>query len=139
MPTVEEIEDESHRRHVNEKVGDDDDEWDDESDLSDYSSDDEVAERGLARVGDETFFDRLSALRDIVPPSTRNAIAQRFSKASRYGTTAMVWGGRIAWVVTTSALLVALPCALAAEEEARIVQAERDTLSQQQGAQQVSF
>lgn len=96
-----------------------------------------MAERGLTKPGDETLFDRLAALRDVVPPSTRQAIAQRISTVSSYGSTAFVWGGRAAWVLTTTALLFGLPYALAVEDEMRVVQQERDMASQQQGAQQV--
>lgn len=43
------------------------------------------------------------------------------------------------WVVTTSALLVGLPLALALEDEAKVVQQEKEMLEQQQGAQQVCY
>ncbi len=41
------------------------------------------------------------------------------------------------WVVTTSALLVGLPFALAVEDESRIVAQEKEMMAQQQGAQQM--
>lgn len=52
------------------------------------------------------------------------------------------WGlsqaGNIAWIVSTSALLVGLPLALAIEDETRITQQEREMQMQSQGQQQVS-
>lgn len=49
------------------------------------------------------------------------------------------WGigalaGRAAWVLTTSALLVGLPFALAVEDEARFSMQERELNAQQSGA-----
>lgn len=43
--------------------------------------------------------------------------------------------GKLVWVVTTSALLVGLPFALAVEDESRIVAQEKEMMAQQQGAQ----
>lgn len=107
---------------------------DSEDDLDDEY---EVKERGLA-LPQESVWERISALRDIIPPSTRNSIAARLSKATSYGGVAALWGGRAAWVLTTTVLLWGLPYSLAAEEEMRVQQQERDFNSQQQGAQQVS-
>jgi import receptor subunit TOM22 len=88
---------------------------------------------------EESVLDRLAALVDIVPPTTRHAISQRVSKTASW----IKWGGKRAggfvWVVTTSALLVALPLALVLEDEAKIVAQEREFLEQQQGQQQVSL
>lgn len=78
--------------------------------------------------------ERLYALRDIVPPSTRSNIASTFRTASSYAFAGGSVVGKIAWVVTTSALLVGLPFALAVEDEARIAQQEREFQAQQSGA-----
>lgn len=86
---------------------------------------------------EESFYDRLTALIDIVPPTTRQKISNRVSKtASVVKTTGKVVGNLI-WIVTTSALLVGLPLALSLEDEAKIVAQEKEMLAQQQGAQQV--
>ena len=105
---------------------------------SDETSDDEedVLERGLV-VPQESVWERISALKDIIPPSTRQSIASNLSRASSYGSFTLLVGGKLAWVVTTTALLWGLPYALAVEDEMRISQQERDMLSQQQGSQQV--
>ncbi|KAK0535331.1 mitochondrial import receptor subunit Tom22 [Tilletia horrida] len=93
-------------------------EEEDEEDDDDDDDDDDLSK--------ETFLDRLSALKDIVPPQTRRSISSAVST-----TTNLAWfGGRIVgtlgWVVTTSALVVALPLMLAVEDEARIMQQERE-------------
>jgi import receptor subunit TOM22 len=86
---------------------------------------------------DETFFDRLTALVDIVPPTTRHTISSRISKTASFLKHGGKIAGNIVWVVTTSALLVALPLALSLEDEAKIVAQEKEMMEQQQGAQQV--
>jgi len=86
---------------------------------------------------DETFFDRLAALVDIVPPTTRHTIASRISKTASFIKRGGKIAGNIVWVVTTSALLVALPLALSLEDEAKIVAQEKEMIEQQQGAQQM--
>jgi import receptor subunit TOM22 len=86
---------------------------------------------------DETFYDRITALVDIVPPTTRHSISSRFSKATSFIKRGGKLAGNIVWIVTTSALLVGLPLALSLEDEAKIVAQEQEMLAQQQGAQQV--
>ncbi|KAG6830690.1 hypothetical protein H0H92_015166 [Tricholoma furcatifolium] len=86
---------------------------------------------------DETFFDRVAALVDIVPPSTRHSIASRVSKTASLIKRGGKIAGNIVWVITTSALLVALPLALSLEDEAKIVAQEKEMMEQQQGAQQM--
>jgi import receptor subunit TOM22 len=81
--------------------------------------------------------ERLYALKDIVSPTTRKRIISTWQASTSWAT----WGGKLAgnavWVVTTSALLVGLPLALAIENETMMVQQEKEMLAQQQGAQQV--
>ncbi|CBQ70498.1 related to TOM22-mitochondrial outer membrane import receptor complex subunit [Sporisorium reilianum SRZ2] len=117
----------------------DDDDWeeddDDDSDAeSDFSDDSDVSERGIA-LREETIWERLSALRDIIPPSTRRSIASTFNTTTSYAFTGSLLAGKLVWVVTTSALLVGLPFALAVEDESRIVAQEKEMMAQQQGAQ----
>ena len=88
---------------------------------------------------DESLFDRIVALVDIVPPTTRHSISSRISKTASFAKRGSKIIGNIVWVVTTSALLVALPLALSLEDEAKIVAQEKEMMEQQQGAQQVSF
>lgn len=87
--------------------------------------------------GEESFYERLTALVDIVPPTTRHKISTRFSKTASFFKTTGKVVGNIVWIVTTSALLVGLPLALSLEDEAKIVAQEKEMLAQQQGAQHV--
>jgi len=86
---------------------------------------------------DETLYDRLAALVDIVPPTTRHSISSRVSKAASFVKRGGKLAGNIVWIVTTSALLIGLPLALSLEDEAKIVAQEQEMLAQQQGAQQM--
>ncbi|KAF7291596.1 Mitochondrial import receptor subunit TOM22 [Mycena chlorophos] len=85
----------------------------------------------------ESFIDRIAALVDIVPPTTRHAISERVYKSASLLKRGGKLAGNLVWIVTTSALLVALPLALVLEDEAKIVAQERELLEQQQGQQQM--
>ena len=118
--------------------GDSDSEWEEDADASDAESDDsDVSERGLV-LHDETVWERIAALKDIVPPSTRQAIANAVSTTSSYALFGGQIVGKLGWVLTTSALLVGLPFALAVEDESRIVAQEKEMMGQGVGAQTVS-
>ena len=86
---------------------------------------------------DESLLDRISALKDIVPPTTRHSIASKVSNTASFFKRTTKIAGNVIWVVTTSALLIGLPLALILEDEAKVVAQENEMLSQQQGAQQV--
>ncbi|CCM05931.1 uncharacterized protein FIBRA_08170 [Fibroporia radiculosa] len=88
--------------------------------------------------GEESFYERIAALVDIVPPTTRHSISSRFSRATSFVKTSGKVVGNLVWIVTTSALLVGLPLALSLEDEAKIVAQEKEMLAQQQGAQNMA-
>ncbi|KAL5482796.1 TOM22 [Sanghuangporus weigelae] len=91
----------------------------------------------LSEPEHESFFERIAALKDIVPPTTRYAISSRVSKTFSVVKQTGKLAGNVVWVVTTSALLVGLPLALILEDEAKIVAQEKEMLAQQAGAQQM--
>ena len=96
---------------------------------SSISNDDEIQKESLV--------DRLVALVDIVPPQTRHSITTRVSNFVGAVKTSGKVVGNVVWVLTTSALLIGLPLAFALEDEAKIVQQEKEMAAQQQGVQQV--
>ncbi|CAO1623309.1 unnamed protein product [Parajaminaea phylloscopi] len=139
MVRLEEIQDEAIGRRTAAFEDEDEDAWENEtgSDISsDEDSDDDfdVKDRSLV-IPRESVFERIAALKDIVPPSTRRSLSNTFSTVYAYGAFGGRLAGKLAWVVTTSALLVGLPYALAVETEAAVVQQERDFAQQQSGAQ----
>jgi len=88
-------------------------------------------------VDDESLLDRLAALKDIVPPTTRHSLVSKVSKTAAFVKRTSKFAGNVIWVVTTSALLIGLPLALILEDEAKVVAQENEILAQQQGTQQV--
>jgi len=95
----------------------DEDDWDTDSE-SDTSS--------LASVPtDESLYERLLALQDMIPASTRRSISSKVSTTTSWLTSGLVFGGKTLWVVSTSALLLGVPWALAYSEEQMIVEQER--------------
>lgn len=86
----------------------------------------------------ETVYDRVVALKDIVSPRTRSTLYSTFDTTKNWALWGWFSAGSVAWWVSTSALLVGLPLALAIEDETRIVQQEREMQMQSQGQQQAS-
>ncbi|ORY20839.1 mitochondrial outer membrane translocase complex, subunit Tom22 [Naematelia encephala] len=86
---------------------------------------------------DETLYERLAALKDIVPPQTRSKLSKGVSQTKAWTWWSLQSVGNVAWWVSTSALLVGLPLALAIEDETRVVQQEREMQMQSQGQQQL--
>lgn len=99
-----------------------------ESDISEPSSESPL---------DETLLDRLAALADIVPPTTRKNISSVTSKGYSWASRALTLGGKTLWVVGTSALLLGVPWALAFSEEQQVQEMERE-MRMQQSASEVS-
>jgi import receptor subunit TOM22 len=110
---------------------------------SDYETESEFSDDVSVASDDdfdpnETLAERIAALKDIVPPETRTAVAKSADAVVGWAKWAASGTGQVAWWVTTSALLVGLPLALAIEDEARITQQEREMQMQSAGQQQVS-
>ncbi|KAJ5097258.1 mitochondrial outer membrane translocase complex subunit Tom22 [Penicillium angulare] len=99
-------------------VSDDEEDYTDtESELSD-ASDDEADE--------ETLADRISALKDILPPSARHTITSSVSTLTSFGKASLSFSGRALWIISTSAFLIGVPWALAYAEEEQYIQMERE-------------
>ncbi|BEJ15251.1 hypothetical protein CspHIS471_0410180 [Cutaneotrichosporon sp. HIS471] len=103
---------------------------------SDFSDDMSVASDDEFDTN-ETFAERIAALKDIVPPEARTAVSKSATRVVDLAKWAANGTGQLAWWVTTSALLVGLPLALAIEDEARITQQEREMQMQSAGQQQL--
>ncbi|KAF2710188.1 mitochondrial import translocase, subunit Tom22 [Pleomassaria siparia CBS 279.74] len=128
MVKLEEVIDEEFMRTQEGPV--DDDDWDTDSD-SDTSS---IA----STTPDETLYERILALQDIIPASARRSFNSKVSTASSWVKSGIVLGGKTLWVVSTSALLLGVPWALAYSEEQMVVEEERAQLQQMRAQQDVS-
>lgn len=135
MVKVEEVTDASAYISEHESDYETDSQISDTDSISTVSSDDD----DFKPISEETLLDRFYALKDIVSPTTRVSVARKLSTATSLFKTTGKWTGNAIWVLTTSALLVGLPLALAIEDEARIVQQEKELQMQQSGQQSVSL
>lgn len=108
------------------------------SDSSRTSSSVSLSSVDSAASVDESLFDRIVALRDIVPPTTRHNIATRVAQTASFVKQSSKLVGNIIWVLTTSTLLIGLPLALIVEDESKAEAQEKEMLEQQQGVQQAS-
>lgn len=102
----------------------------DNDDNSDYDDDDDEAKD--AGLDDESLYDRISALRDIIPPPTRARISS-LARTTKQGVSSVaLYGGKTLWVITSSLLLLGIPFMMAVEQEAQ-AQEEEKALQMQAG------
>lgn len=88
-------------------------------------------------IPDETLYERISALKDIVPASTRRSISAKYETLASWTKSGLLFGGKTLWVVSTSALLLGVPWALAYSEEQMIVEQERAEMMNQRAQNEV--
>ena len=87
---------------------------------------------------DETLYERITALKDMIPASTRRSLSSKYESVSSWTKSGLLFGGKTLWVVSTSALLLGVPWALAYSEEQMIVEQERAELMNQRAQSEVS-
>lgn len=85
---------------------------------------------------DETIYERVVALRDIVPPKQRDFISSVVSGAYSTVHTAIAKTGNITWILTTSALLLGVPLSLSILAEQQLMEMEKE-FKLQQGANDI--
>ncbi|KJX99277.1 mitochondrial import receptor subunit tom22 like protein [Zymoseptoria brevis] len=124
MVQLEEVPDEELFAQQSGPKAEDEEEWDtsDESEISDVDEDDAF---------DETILDRVYALKDIVPPTYRKRIASAADTGYAWLSSGLSFSGKTLWVVSTSALLLGVPWALAFSEEQQYQEMEREMRMQQ--------
>jgi mitochondrial import receptor subunit TOM22 len=128
MVEFEEIKDEHY-----EPKEDDGFETEQSDDYSDASESDIDEEDDIAN---ETLFDRIAALKDIIPAEHRDSIARMVSTTISYGSMATFIGGKAIYILMTTLLMGAIPFALAVEEERMLSEQERQ-MQLQQGMSEV--
>ncbi|BCR86293.1 mitochondrial import receptor subunit TOM22 [Aspergillus chevalieri] len=97
---------------------------DEEEDFTDTES--EISNDSEIEVEGETLGDRISALKDILPPSARRQFSSSVSYISSFTKSSVLFSGRALWVISTTAFLLGVPWALAYAEEEQYVQLERE-------------
>ncbi|KAK8847611.1 hypothetical protein IAR55_005470 [Kwoniella newhampshirensis] len=128
---VEEVRDEAVEE-VTLQEGEHESDFETDSEVSSTFSDDDDFS-----PADETIYERIAALKDMVPPQTRSNVISSYQSATSWAWWSVQGAGTLAWWVSTSALLVGLPLALAIEDETRVVQQEREMQMQSAGQQQL--
>ncbi|KAF6755297.1 mitochondrial import receptor subunit Tom22-domain-containing protein [Ephemerocybe angulata] len=85
----------------------------------------------------ESIYNRLAALIDIIPPTTRRLISFKISGAASVILRAGNKLKSVLWIISTSALLVVLPLAFVLEKEAnsREIEIERDMMERHEGVE----
>lgn len=81
----------------------------------------------------ETLTERLWALRDIVPPTTRSWFFGKYQTTKRIVTGVLFFAGRSAWSISVSALLIGVPFALCWAEEQQMIAMEQEMRQREQG------
>lgn len=73
----------------------------------------------------------------MIPASTRRSVNSKVATLSAWVKSGLAMGGKTLWVVSTSALLLGVPWALAYSEEQMIVEQERAELMNQRAQSEV--
>ncbi|CAI2180636.1 19592_t:CDS:2 [Funneliformis geosporum] len=101
---------------------------DHQSEDSNFTTDDSDSEDDFE---DETWIERIRALRDIVPTDTRESITYNISSIMSFGVRSARFLGNGAWILTTSALLVVFPLLIEIGRESAINQMESEQMLNQ--------
>ncbi|KAL4945876.1 hypothetical protein BDV06DRAFT_183972 [Aspergillus oleicola] len=97
---------------------------DEDEDFTDTES--EISVESDYDVDSESLYERLSALKDIVPPSARKQVTNTASYVSSLAKSTISFSGNALWILSTSAFLLGVPWALAYAEEEQYIQLERE-------------
>ncbi|GMM35917.1 Tom22 protein [Saccharomycopsis crataegensis] len=103
----------------------------DYEDTSDSDSDDDDEEEDL---NEETLYERIVALREIIPPTQRSFISDAGSSIKSFASSSFLNVGNFLWIATSSALLLAIPTSLALLSEHQLVEMENEMKLQQESA-----
>ncbi|KAL8857567.1 MAG: hypothetical protein Q9178_005895 [Gyalolechia marmorata] len=134
MVQLEEVEDQDL---VREQPGPYEEEEDDDYTDTDSSlSDDDDFPSSLAPS--ETALDRIYALKDIIPPSTRRSIASTSSNVFSALKSTALFSGKSLYVISTGGLMVLVPFMMAMIEEQQIVEMEREQKAREMGSEIMS-
>ena len=74
-------------------------------------------------------------MRDIIPPSTRTAVSNVVSTTTSYIGSTLSFGGKALFVLSTSALMLGVPWALAFAEEQQVVDMEKEMRARELGSE----
>lgn len=105
----------------------------DDEDFTDTDS--EISTESNYDPSEESLADRLAALRDMVPATTRGWIHHKYEATTSAVAAALSFAGRAAWTVSVSALLVGVPFALAYGEDQNFAAMEQEQRMRELGGE----
>lgn len=97
---------------------DDDDYTDTDSEISDEEEADEDFE--------ESLFDRIVALKDMIPLKQRTYFSNGVSRTYKWIGKGLSFGGQSLWIVTTSAMVLGVPYAVALQGDQQMAEMEKE-------------
>ena len=127
MVEFEEIKDEHYEQ---------DDGFVDEDSDGEFSDASSEADEDDNNVENETIFERIAALKDIIPADRRDSVARILKNAYSFGSMATFIGGKAAYIIITSVLMLGIPYAISGDEDRMIAEQERQ-MQLQQGMSEV--
>ncbi|OTB01382.1 hypothetical protein M426DRAFT_75228 [Hypoxylon sp. CI-4A] len=98
-------------------------------------SDSEISNDSDYDPSDETLTERLYALRDIIPPQTRTSISNKVNATTSAISSVLSFSGKTLWVISTSALILGVPWALAWAEEQQVIEMEKEMKMREMGGE----
>ena len=99
------------------------------------SLDSEISNESDFDPTNESLAERLYALRDIIPPTTRGWVSGHVSNISSKAWSVLSFSGKGAWVITTSALFFGVPFALSFAEDQQLTAMEQEYNMRQTGGE----
>lgn len=95
-----------------------------EAEYNDSESDEELDD-DLYEIDNETFFDRISAIKYIIAPETRESIYKKIDSFKSTTNTLFNKSGNFLWGLSTTALLFGVPLALTILAEQQLIELEK--------------
>lgn len=93
-------------------------------DINDDDYTDVGSEESDLQVHDESVFERISALIDIIPPVTRVKAMQALEDVGEWSVNAFRFIGSGMWIISTASILTIFPLALELEREGAVIEQE---------------
>nr|XP_036583781.1 mitochondrial import receptor subunit [Colletotrichum truncatum]KAF6792924.1 mitochondrial import receptor subunit [Colletotrichum truncatum] len=126
MVQLTEVEDEHFQAHQAGPIEDDGDYTDTDSEISADSDFDPT---------DESFTERLYALKDMIPPTTRGWVQHKVNFGVSAVQNTWYYGSRTVWVVCATALMIGVPLATCWAEDQQIEGMEREFRMREAGGE----
>ncbi|KAL6931020.1 uncharacterized protein HGUI_02384 [Hanseniaspora guilliermondii] len=95
-----------------------------EAEYNDSESEEELDD-DLYEINNETFFDRINAIKYIIAPETRECISKKIESLKSTSSTLLNKSGNFLWGLSTTALLFGVPLALTILAEQQLIELEK--------------